>query len=137
MDASNTFGLSKRTFKALIQTNRVIANLCSDLLSDGYYYILTGRLQNDPLERRFSQYRQMSGGRFLVSLREVYKSESIIKLKSLFKYELEVPIRSFWEESTIQDFLNEIHTLNFGLVSLSDDANEVIVFFWLDIFPDP
>ena len=52
MDASNTFGLSKRTFKALIQTNRAIANLCSDLLSDGYYYILTGRLQNDPLERR-------------------------------------------------------------------------------------
>ena len=78
----------------------------------------------------------MSGGRFLVSLREVYKSESIIKLKSLFKYELEVPIRSFWEESTIQDFLNEIHTLNFEFVSLSDDTNEVIV-FWLDIFPDP
>ena len=133
---SNTFGLSKQTFKALIQTNRAIANLCSDLLSDGYYYILTGRLQNDPLERRFSQYRQMSGGRFLVSLREVYKSESIIKLKSLFKYELEVPIRSFWAESTIQDFLNEIHTLNFEFVSLSDDTNEVIV-FWLDIFPDP
>ena len=70
----------------------------------------------------------MSGGRFIVSLREVYKSESIIKLKSLFKYELEVPIGSFWEESTIQDFLNEIHTLNFEFVSLSDDTNEVIVF---------
>ena len=78
----------------------------------------------------------MSGGRFLVSLREVYKSKSILKLKSSFKYELEVPISSFWEESTIQDFLNEIHTLNFELVSLSDDTNEVIV-FWLDIFPDP
>ena len=49
--------------------------LIEDLLSEGYEYVLTSRFQSDPLERRFSQYHQMSGGRFLVGLREVNSSE--------------------------------------------------------------
>ena len=73
-------GLSKQTFNALISTNQVIADLSTDLLNEGYDYVPTGRLQSDPLERRFSQYRQMLGGRFLVSLKEIYRSESILKL---------------------------------------------------------
>jgi len=43
-----------------------------------YDFVMVGRLQSDPLERRFSQYRQMSGGRFLVSLREVISSEKFL-----------------------------------------------------------
>ena len=58
---STNFGLSKQTFNALISTNRPIADLSTDLLNEGYTYVFTGRLQTDPLERRFSQYRQMSG----------------------------------------------------------------------------
>ena len=50
---------------------------------------MTGRFQTDPLERRFSQYRQMSGGRFLISLKEVLKSESIIQVKTILKNSLE------------------------------------------------
>ena len=38
------------------------------LLSDGIKYVLTVRFQSDYLELHFSKYRQMSGGRFLVSL---------------------------------------------------------------------
>ena len=52
--------------------------LIDELLNDGYDYILTARLQSDPIERRFSQYRQMSGGRFLVSLREVRNTADFI-----------------------------------------------------------
>ena len=52
-----------------------------------------GRLQSDPIERRFSQYRQMSGGRFLVSLRDVYNSERILACRSLIKEGI-----SFWAE---------------------------------------
>ena len=48
-------------------------------LSEGYDFVMTSRLQSDPIERRFSQYRQMSGGRFLESLREVTNSERIIR----------------------------------------------------------
>ena len=50
---SRRFGLSQQTFKALIQTNYAISELSLDLLTEGYDYVLTGRLQSDPLERRF------------------------------------------------------------------------------------
>ena len=39
-----------QTFDALIN-NRAIADLSSELLCEGYEYVLTGRLQTDPLER--------------------------------------------------------------------------------------
>ena len=61
--------------------------------SEGYEYVLTSRFQSDPLERRFSQYRQMSGGRFLVGLSEVNSSEKILKISSLLKENI-----NFWEE---------------------------------------
>ena len=32
-----------------------------------YQFVLTARLQNDPVERRLGQYRQMSDGRFSIS----------------------------------------------------------------------
>ena len=46
---------------ALIQTAKCQAALIEDLLSEGYSYVLTASLQSDPLERRYGQYRQMSG----------------------------------------------------------------------------
>ena len=58
-------------------TLRRIANLTGDLLNENYDYILKSRFQNDPIERYFSKYRQMSGRRFLVSLRDVNISEKI------------------------------------------------------------
>ena len=51
--------------------------LIHELLQEEYAFVLVERLQSDPLERRFSRYRQMSGGRFLVSLREIYNSERV------------------------------------------------------------
>ena len=56
------FTLTLQTSSALINTLRLQAMFIDELLNDGYDYILTARLQNDPIERRFSQYRQMSGG---------------------------------------------------------------------------
>ena len=44
---------------------------------EGYHLVLTSRFQSGPLERRFGQYRQMSGGRILVGLRDVTSSEKI------------------------------------------------------------
>ena len=59
-----------------------------ELLIDGYDYILTARLQSNPIERRFPQYRQMSGGRFTVSLREVRNTERILSCCSLIKNDI-------------------------------------------------
>ena len=76
--------------------------LIDELLNDGYDYILTARLQSDPIERRFSQYRQMSGGRFLVSLREVRNTERILSCRSLIKNDV-----NFWKEDLQQPKSNE------------------------------
>ena len=51
---------------------------------------MTCRFQIDPLERRFSQYRQMSSGRFLGGLREAISSEKIIMLKALLKDDIDI-----------------------------------------------
>ena len=64
------FTLSFQTGKAIVVTLRAQASLIEDLLQEGYNYVLTARIQSDPLVRRFSRYRQMNGGNFLVSLRE-------------------------------------------------------------------
>ena len=74
-----------------MRTLRAHANLIEELLfEERYSFVLSVRLQSDPLERRFSQYRQMSGGRFLVSLREVNSSEKILKCRALLKNNLDL-----------------------------------------------
>ena len=65
------FTSTENTSSAQKRTLRCTASLIEVLLSGGYEYVLTSRFQSDPLERRFSQYRQVPGGRFLVGLREV------------------------------------------------------------------
>ena len=64
--------------------------LIQDLLNEGYQYILTSRLQSDPLECHFCKYRQMNGGNFLLSLREVNNSEKILKIRSLLKEDIDI-----------------------------------------------
>ena len=59
--------------------------LMQEILEERYEYIFNRRLQSDPLENRFSQYRQMNGGRFLVSLREVSNTKRILPCRSLLK----------------------------------------------------
>ena len=77
-NGSTPFRFSKHTMTAMIRTLRSQILLIKELFVDqDYKYISTARLQNDPIERRFSQYRQLNGGYFLVSLREVWLSEKL------------------------------------------------------------
>ena len=99
---SPAFTLTSNTSSALILTLRAQTMLIEELLQDGYSYVLLGRFQSDPLERRFSQYRQMSGGRFLVSLREVLNSERILACRSLILEDL-----NFWKENIRPDEYTE------------------------------
>ena len=64
-----------------------------DLFEEGYDFIIPARFQTDPLEDRFSQYRQMSGGNFLISLQEVFQSERTLLFKSLLKESVNI-----WEK---------------------------------------
>ena len=72
------FWYASQSFKLTCQTKSACYNTSSSsrpywrITDDGYEFVKTGRSQSDPInERRFSQYRQMIGGRFLESLREV------------------------------------------------------------------
>ena len=53
-------------------------------------------MQSYPTERRFSQYRQMNGSHFLVSLNKVTNSEKILLCRSLVKEDID-----FWNESAL------------------------------------
>ena len=92
------FTLTPQTSHALVTTLRSSASLIEDLLGEGFHYVLTARFQSDPLELHFSKYRQMSGGRFLVSLCEVQHSERILAIDKLLKEDI-----NFWEEDLQPD----------------------------------
>ena len=93
-----------------------------------YSYVIPRKLQSDPLENRFSQYRQMSGGRFLVSLCEVKNSERILACRSLLFEGVD-----FWMEDltptqpTLAEFAAFVEEDDSHLyeVSLSNDSEEV------------
>ena len=60
--------------------------LIDELLNDGYDFDGYGLFF-------FSKYRQMSGGRFLVSLRRLLNTEQILSCRSLIKKDI-----NFWKE---------------------------------------
>lgn len=91
---SPNFTLTSQTAHAIVGTVRGQIELIKELLTnDGFGYVLTSRLQSDPVERRISQYRQMSGGRFLVSLKDVINTERILACRAMLKQGI-----SFWKE---------------------------------------
>ena len=80
--------------------------LMQELLHEVYEFIFTRRFHSDPLENRFSQYRQMRGGRFLMTLREVLSTEKILTCRSLLKQNI-----NFWEEN-IKPLQKNVEMLN-------------------------
>ena len=72
----------------------------------------------------------MSGGRFLVSLKDVLCSERIIKIKNLVKesiYIIENDIKAD-ETKYLEECLNKIEDINYEKVILSDESREVVVY---------
>ena len=79
---------------------------------------------------RFSQYRQLSGGRFLVSLQEVLRSESIIKLKSLLKRNIDISslCSPNIPTSLIKDYAQDLLLNDCDHLRLTEDSQQVIVY---------
>ena len=100
--------------------------LVKELLHEGQDFVITHRLKSCKLEF-FSQYRQISGGNFLVGLREIQRSERILKCLSLLKAGIDFRIEendSHQEQPIIRDALMECE---YDLLdaSLSSDSLEV------------
>ena len=76
--------LSRETSFALFHTSSALVKLSNYLFHDhNFDYILLGKFQTDPLEARFGQYRQMSGGNYNVSVTQVLESEKKLKILNL------------------------------------------------------
>ena len=108
--SSAKYTLSPQTANALSVTLRGTASLIEDLLEEGYRYVLTARFQTDPLERRFSRVRQMSGGRFLVGLREYECATKALGVISLIKESVD-----FWKEDVRSNNDNSTAIANFNM----------------------
>ena len=93
--------------------------------------MLTARFLTDFLERRFSRYRQMSGGRFLVGLREVLNSAEICMMTSLLKAGI-----NFWDEDLkdethdreLERLVMEVREMKFEDIELKEDSMEVVAY---------
>ena len=96
---SEKFTLSSQTSLALQRTLMCHAALIEDLLADGFKYVLTARFQSDPIERRYSQYRQMCGQ----AAREKRKKKKSSCKSSGFHGQA---------ASTVPDSSNEVHKEN-------------------------
>ena len=132
--STSTLCLSKQTADALLRTLRSQSLLITALLEEGYEFVLTARFQTDPLERRFSRYRQMNGGHFLVSLREVLSSEKTLLWNSLLKEDItcwdKVQTSQSLNEEVFENLKQALEPLSTEILeaSLSDDSEEVAVY---------
>ena len=80
-------GLTYPTFIAIENVCRVLHGLITSLLENyNFKFVLTGFLQSDPIESRFGRYRQMSGGNYFLSVKQVIESERKIRLSSLLEH---------------------------------------------------
>ena len=84
---SKQAGLSHETFFAVENVCRVIRLIVIHVLEKfNFFYVLTGHIQSDSIESRFGRYRQMSGGNFFISVKQILENEKNIKLVSLLKH---------------------------------------------------
>lgn len=107
------FTLSAQTSSAFSRTLRCHAALIEDLLSEDFDFVMTARFQSDPLERRYGQYRQMSGGRFLVSAKDIKNSEKILKINNLLKEGFDIDQQfkmDFQKYDEVREFLDNVET---------------------------
>jgi len=76
--------LSNETLVALKHTVATFVELIKYLFGELHVsYVLTGKFQTDCLECRFSQYRQLSGANYHVSVQEIKESEKKLKVISM------------------------------------------------------
>lgn len=82
---SGLSGLTSETFVACTQTIGAIPDLVKYLYAHHEIeYVLPGKLLSDPIEGRFGWYRQVNGGNFYVSVKQILLAEKKIRCLSLF-----------------------------------------------------
>ena len=107
---------------SLVTTLRAPANFIEELIDDGCEFVRTARFQSDTIEKRFSRYGQMSGERFLVSLREVFNSERILSCRLLIRENI-----NFSEENIDSDAEESLDSINDLFDEKADEIMEGVL----------
>lgn len=82
--------LTRQTHTALVHTIYGITEIVQYCLTELHInYVLLGKFQTDPLENRFGKYRQLAGGHYHISIRQLYESEKRLRIRSIL-------ISKFW-----------------------------------------
>ena len=121
---------SAQTSSAMTTSLRCIASLIDDLLAKGYRFVLTGKCQTDPAELNIGKVRGMGGGRFLVGLVDVIRTEGIILLLSLLKEDVDIwdeelrPEKTAVTNEAVQNVIGDLKT-DIKNCFLSEDSAEV------------
>ncbi len=94
-----------------------------------YKYVLLGKFQSDPIERRFSWLRQLSGGNYYISVRQLLENEKKIRATSLVKFSQcsLTEIRSLGnDENLSQSLFRKVATFSHSLA-------EVLLVYQIDL----
>lgn len=83
--------LTRETFGALRHTTHGIIEITRYCIKElKLDYILTAKFQTDKLEARFGQYRQLAGGNYNISIRQVYECEKKLRIMSVLERSLPI-----------------------------------------------
>ena len=78
--------LTPQTFKSFRHTCGALPFLVDRLTCEcNFKYVLSARIQNDPLEHHFGLYRQMSGAHYHITYCQILESERRLQLSNILK----------------------------------------------------
>ena len=132
--------LTRETFKALRHTSHAIIEIVKYCTCElNMKYILTAKFQTDKLESRFGQYRQLAGGNYNISIRQIFECEKKLRIMSVLQRNLplndqKVVLKSFetnWDgmEKALQsDILSYNITVSESDIEKCKDVLPVIVY---------
>ncbi|KAH8008968.1 hypothetical protein HPB51_008159 [Rhipicephalus microplus] len=96
--------LTQETLSALRLSAQSLLALVKCCVSELYFkYILLGKVQTDPLESRFGQYRQMAGGQYHISVHQLCETEGRIRLQNALPRMSNDDLRGIKETDSVRD----------------------------------
>lgn len=92
-------------------------------------YVLLGKFQTDELEHRFGKYRQVAGGQYDISIRQLYESEKKLRIQSLLTLKSRnygsIYIKQFYEAACSAEDTEEIFSFDHNITVLESDIDKV------------
>ena len=126
--------LSPQTFKSFIHTCKALPLLLELICTKyGFKYLLTSRIQNDPLEHHFGLHPQMSGSQYHISYCQILESERRLQLSIILKlFQIKTQSDTIEKPTSLLEYLSTFfhsnddeHAASFDVDSYLSALNEI------------